>query len=332
MISQITPHTIQQIDPISRALSSLSASSLSSLVASLDEIVRKDLEAFRAVFFWSLVAATVAVVVGVILEEAQEWMPTVEKILRLDPIVEYHWAKKLVKLGWILIVLGVAGEGIFEVYVSRADSILGTFDNILLTEARKESADAVLGAATANIQVAEARQRAAEFEREAAQLRKDAEAERLERTKLEALVAPRSLTLDQQLKIADACRKFKGHAALVMSYATDAEAAGLASQIIAAIRAAGASVADDVGTVMPVGGFEIGVHVRSPDKEREFASAIADALSSIGHLDVAPANDPLPNFNTLSSGGEHFNNPSLAFVTITVGVKRVPIFPPKQPK
>jgi len=95
MISQITPHTIQQIDLISSALSSLSASSRSSLVASLDEMVRKDLEAFRAVFFWCLVAATVAVVVGVILEEAQEWMPTVEKILRLDPIVEYRWAKKL---------------------------------------------------------------------------------------------------------------------------------------------------------------------------------------------------------------------------------------------
>jgi cation transporter-like permease len=120
MISETTPHTIQQIDPISSALSSLSTSSRSSLVASLDEMVRKDLEAFRAVLFWCLVAATVAVVVGVILEEAQEWMPTVEKILRLDPIVEYRWAKKLVNLGWILIVVGVAGEGIFEVYVSRA--------------------------------------------------------------------------------------------------------------------------------------------------------------------------------------------------------------------
>lgn len=245
MISQIPPNTIQQIDPISSALSSLSASLLSSLVASLDEMIRKDLEAFRAVFFWCLVAATVAVVVGVILEEAQEWMPTVKKVLRLDPIVEYRWAKKLVKLGWILIVVGVAGEGIFEVYVSRADSILNAFDNILLTEARKQASDAVLGAATANRRVAEARHRTAELEKEAAQLRKDAaqlqrdaEAEHLARVKIEGRVTWRKLDPKTQSAIASQLTQFAKEPALVSYNPADIEAADFASHIATVLHAA----------------------------------------------------------------------------------------------
>ena len=94
-------------------------------------------------------------------------------------------------------MIGVAGEGVFEVYLTRADEILGAFNNILLTETRKEASDAVLGAATANIQVAEAKQRTAELEKEAAELREQTEAERLARVKIEARVAWRHLT-DQQ--------------------------------------------------------------------------------------------------------------------------------------
>ena len=139
IISQIAPNTIQQIDPISRALSSLSASSLSSLVAKNDELARSDLEALRTIFFVCLVAATIAVFAGVVLEEGEAWMHAIKHLLPLDPITVYRWAKRLVKIGWILIVIGVAGEGIFEVLVTRADDILGTFDNILLTEARKDA-------------------------------------------------------------------------------------------------------------------------------------------------------------------------------------------------
>src|SRR6185437_64161 len=102
MISQMTPSAIQQIDPISRALSSLSASSLSSLVASVDEAIRNDLEAFRGVFFIFLVASTIVVMAGVVLEEAEEWMPHLHRIIPVKPITEYRWAKQLVKLGWIL--------------------------------------------------------------------------------------------------------------------------------------------------------------------------------------------------------------------------------------
>jgi hypothetical protein len=319
MNSQITPHAIQQMYPISSALSSLSASSLSSLVANLDEMVRKDLEAFRAVFFVRLVASTVAVVVGVILEEAQDWMPPVKRILRLDPITEYRWAKKLVKLGWILIVIGVAGEGLFEVYVSKADSILSTFNNILLTEARREASDAVLRAATANVEVAEAEKQAAANELEAQQLK-------AENIRLEAIIAPRSLSLDQQQSIADALRKFGKHGVLVKSYGSDGEGSALAGQVIAALQAADIVVADGRGSEIVAGQFDSGVHVRAPVAELAFAEAIADSLSAIGKLKVFPVNDPEPRVGAaMGGGGQSFTNPNAAFVTVRVGIKPLPI-------
>ena len=270
-----------------------------------------------------------AVVVGVILEEAQEWMPTVEKILRLDPIVEYRWAKKLVKLGWILIVVGVAGEGIFEVYVSRADSILNTFDNILLTEARKEASDAVLGAATANIQIAEERRRAAELEKEAAQLRKDAEGLKAENLKLEAIVQPRTIRVENQRKIADACSEFKGHSAVVQSYGLDTEGFATGSQVIAVLQAMKVIVADDRASTVSTGRMEIGIHVRTTDaSEIPFASCVAEALKRIGKLETA-LNDPPPPFRgaMFGGGGQSINGPH---ITVMVGTKPLPLLTDKQ--
>jgi hypothetical protein len=288
MISQITPQTIQQMDPISNALSSLSASSLSALVANLDEMVRKDLEAFRNIFFWRLVAATVAVVVGVVLEEAQEWMPAVEKILRLDPITEYRWAKHLVKLGWILIVIGVAGEGLFEVYVSRADALLGAFDNILLTEARKEASDAVLGAATANIRVAEA-------QRQTAELRKEAEDERLARVKIEAAVAWRSLSNQQKRDIGATLASFSSKAeAAIWFDASSTEAETFADDIAEVLRSSHITTTAPGGSLSARQGGKWNEEIKSPDTRGvviqstkspvaiEFARVLIEALNDRG--------------------------------------------------
>lgn len=317
IINQIAANAIQKIDPISRALSSLSASSLSSLLAKNDELVRSDLEAFRTLFFICLVASTIAVFAGVALEEGEAWMHAIKHVLPLDPITVYRWAKKLVKVGWILIVIGVAGEGIFEVCVTRTDSTLGTFDNILLTEARKEASNAVLGAATANMQVAEANERASINELAEQELK-------AENLRLEATIAPRSLSLDQQKKIADVCRKFQGHGVLVKSYGMDAEAAGIAGQILALLKSVpNIGVADGRGSIMVSGGFDTGVHVRGPETEHEFTLVLGDALSRIGKLQVA-VNDPEPRTGGgMGGGGEGFAR-GTSFVTVMVGIKPLP--------
>jgi hypothetical protein len=294
--NQIAPSTIQQIDPISRALSSLSASTLSSVVAKNDELIRSSLEELRTIFFICLIVATVAVLVGVVLEEAEAGMHAIKPVLPLDPMTVYRWARTLVKIGWILIVVGVAGEGVFEAYLTRTDGILSTFENILLTEARKESSGAVLGAALANIEVAEAKKQAAANELEAQQLKAD-------NVRLEAIIAPRSLSLDQQQRIADVLRKFNNRGVLVKSYGTDGEGAALAGQIIATLQAADTIVADSRGSEIVAGQFDSGVHVRAPAADLDFAAAIADALSTIGKLQVFPVNDPEPRAGAAMGGG-----------------------------
>jgi hypothetical protein len=158
MISHIEPNTIQQIAPISKALASLSP--LSSVVDDLDKLVRNDFESLRDSYFAGLVVATIAVVIGVVLEEAEEWVPYIKRVLPLQPITEYRLTKKLAKLGWLLIVVGVAGEGIFEVLVSRADGIVHTFEEIRLNEARKQAGDAKSSALVARNAASKAQEKA----------------------------------------------------------------------------------------------------------------------------------------------------------------------------
>jgi len=312
MISQMTPSAIQQIDPISRALSSLSASSLSSLVASVDEAIRNDLEAFRGVFFIFLVASTIVVMAGVVLEEAEEWMPHLHRIIPVNPITEYRWAKQLVKLGWILIVVGVAGEGIFEVYVSRTDSILGKFDNVLIDDARKESSSAILGAATANMQVAEARQRTAELEKESAQLRKDAESEHLARVQVEAAVAFRSLNDHQKRDIGGALSRFGNITGVSMWFANGSPEAELfADDIAEALRFAHIHTTNVGGVIdIPEGGkwdgpiklvtvISTGVDISSTSNttSRELADAIRKELVDRGFDATTRVSDQLSKDN-----------------------------------
>jgi hypothetical protein len=50
--------------------------------------------------------------------------------------------KKIGFWGWLLIVLGVAGEGIFETLQNRAEGELQTFNQILLTDAQRRAGSA----------------------------------------------------------------------------------------------------------------------------------------------------------------------------------------------
>jgi hypothetical protein len=294
----------------------------------VDDLIRSNLEAFAAQWIRCLIAYTAIVAFGLFLELPELWYETIESFKEIFHCSNNHehrpspWAKISGAFGWLLIVVGVGGECLAEGFLFKADELVIKFDEIVLMDtttkagtALERAARAELTARAFQLQIAKVNERAAQLD--------------LERTKLEAIIAPRSLTLEQQQKIADICRKFQGHPASVVSYSTDAEASGLASQIIAVLHAAGVPVVDNTATVMPLGGFEIGIHVRAPNEEKDFAVAIDSALSSIGHLDVASPNDPLPKGTGISSGGQHFNDPKLPFVTITVGVKRVPILPLK---
>ncbi|MGA2424337.1 MAG: hypothetical protein ABSG07_10055 [Terriglobales bacterium] len=124
-------------------------------------------------------------------------------------------AKVLAAAGWVIIVLGVTGEGVFEGFVSKYDTALSKMTDTIVAEAEKESAhaeaiakgfDAKIAESTARVQAAEAiistaDARIAEAQRDAAESKKEAESERLARVQLQKELEPRRLTGAQKEKL-----------------------------------------------------------------------------------------------------------------------------------
>jgi hypothetical protein len=135
------------------------------LIEALDEAIRLDLQNWRDSYFVWLIVSAAVVVIGVALE-GPELVYEVKKIRRRclgqKPLHAPDWVTLVALLGWGLVVLGVAGEGVAEGLVSRADATLQTFNDILLGEAQKEAAFAIERAANANKREAEIEQRLAD--------------------------------------------------------------------------------------------------------------------------------------------------------------------------
>lgn len=276
------------------------------------ESVSRSLESSLDCWGWLILASTAVVVLGLVIEY---WEPVHEFIEEWRrPAAAFPWRRFWGLAGGILVTVGVAGELGFTYKASRVETNL---------RANNHQIEILL-----NQGVSGALQKAAEATGRAAA--NDLAAQRLkaENLQLEAIIAPRSLTLDQQKQIADALGKFRNHGVLVKSYGTDGEGAALAGQIIAPLQAAGIIVADSRGSEIVAGQFDSGVHVRAPIAELAFAEAIADALSTIGKLKVFPVNDPEPKVGAaMGGGGQSFTNPNAVFVTVRVGIKPLPMLP-----
>lgn len=151
----------------------------------------------------------------------------------------------------------------------------------------------------------------------AADANQKAEQERLDRLRLEASVAPRSIDVAKQQMLAMRWRGLAGKKVSVTSYSLDGEGAGLASQIMATLKAAGVDVEDRRASVMPMGGFSLGVHVTGQDAAT--ASLIRNGIASAGIV-VAPSGTPQGAGPTMSMG-----TPSAATqADVLVGIKPVP--------
>lgn len=92
---------------------------------------------------------------GVFLEEAELWLPSGKPRLDmtkgiLRPSRWHKWKKEIARIGWILIILGVAGEGLFEAAVSSADGMLQDFNDTLLASATEQAGDAATSAKVAH--------------------------------------------------------------------------------------------------------------------------------------------------------------------------------------
>lgn len=119
------------------------------IIEALDKGIRDDLQRFGHSFFvWVLVSAFV-VAIGVALEGPEllhEMWPRLFTCFTRDSIPRLRKFKRIVKKvgfwGWLLVVVGVAGEGIFEALQNRAEGQLQTFNDILLADAQRNAGSA----------------------------------------------------------------------------------------------------------------------------------------------------------------------------------------------
>jgi hypothetical protein len=196
---------------------------------SLESAARDHLKSLRDWNFHWLLGCTFAVGFGLLLElpeiahdmceiygrksrELKYWLvPSIDR--REYP--KRDWVKKWSAFGWVLIVLGVMGEGWFEAQVSKYDSALSNMTDAVVAEAQKESANAEATAKGFDAQIAEsdakaksAEATAKQFEaqiagaqKDAAESKKEAESERLARVQLQKELQPRRLTGEQKKKL-----------------------------------------------------------------------------------------------------------------------------------
>src|ERR1700685_3743693 len=95
----------------------------------IDDLIRAEFIAFRETCFNWLLAATALVVAGLVLEGPELWheISAITRHWRFRrrfhfSLPEEHtpnWAKLLAFFGWLLIVVGVAGEYVADSFVSR---------------------------------------------------------------------------------------------------------------------------------------------------------------------------------------------------------------------
>jgi hypothetical protein len=148
---------------------------------------------------------------------------------------------------------------------------------VKVAEAQVATAKADLADAVARVKTADAR--IAEANRAADEARQMAVAEQLERVKLAAVVAPRSLSLEQQASMSTELKVFSGRAVELVSYGMDPEGAGIATQIITSLSAAGLKVSDSRFSIVRLGGFSNGVHVNGPAESQDLVLALGSALN-----------------------------------------------------
>lgn len=184
------------------------------LVETIDDMMKADLLDWHRFWFSWLLISTALVVIGLALEGGELWyeMRSIARInfrfFRYRTVILEHrveWAKAIAFIGWMLIVVGVAGEMFTEVMISDADRNIEAFDAIALAEAHKESAFAMERSAGAYERAAQTEREASQENERAAKALKQAEQERADAAKsLQAAEAATKEAKGYTLQIAQA--------------------------------------------------------------------------------------------------------------------------------
>jgi hypothetical protein len=222
----------------------------------LDLAIKTDLQNLRDWYFDCLLVCTGVVGLGVFMEGFEIlhdmwgifWRKSIELTYWMAPSIDRKkyrapdWMKLMAGVGWVLIVMGIAGEGVYEGLVSKYDGALSTLNDTLITETQKETALALAQAVHADMTASGFNLLIAEARRDAAESKKKTETERLERVKLEAQLAPRRLSSKQMDELATKLKTLSAQGQVniaISSAALDAESADFAKDFETAFKAGG---------------------------------------------------------------------------------------------
>jgi hypothetical protein len=269
------------------------------LVRKLDEMVREHLQDLSDVYFKWLLISTAVVVLGVILEifEVIDDLRVWHRSRRESTHASDKPKTEVVlpsTLGLILVILGVAGEGVFEYFAAQADGTIRAFDNILIVDTERQTAEIYERAAIAMAEAGRAEERAGEAEERALAASNKTDREALQREKLGEEVGPRKLTTGQQEDIRKACVTESSFSPAnrinVQSYGMDGEGTALATQISAALAEGRIYNNLDAGSFIQTGEVDFGVLISGPPEQEKFMDCLASALVNIGKLHSVTVN------------------------------------------
>lgn len=271
----------------------------------IDLATKANLQHCRDIYFDCLLACTGLVGLGLLMEVLEIKHDLLEAIGRKSrkrkywlalPIDRREYpeaspcAKVLATVGWVLIVVGVAGEGVFEGFVSKYDTALSKVTDAIVAEAQKESkhAEATAKGFDARIAESDARAKSAEatakqFEaqiagaqQDAAESKKEAEKEHLERVKLQAQLVWRRVSPDQCAIIRKALGTFSNTGINIEYVFGDTEGAQYAADLRACLGLLnGNSTNASPGMVWPEG-----LWIRVKDRHNPLAMRLQSALRS----------------------------------------------------
>jgi hypothetical protein len=199
---------------------------------------------------------------------------------------------KQTKVGMSFLESASYWTGNFAVGLTAAAAIAGIFAWIFSSRLATEKDTALKRfQEESRVAIASADARAAEANQRAAEANKIAEEERLARVKLEARLAPRSLSAESRQKISASLKQFAPQVFNVVAYSDDPDSQNLAVQILETVRDAGWTP-NQTGEFLI--GLQIGVFIDfAPSKMDDFgpaAVALASKLQKEGITAMARSN------------------------------------------
>lgn len=233
--------------------------------------------------------STGVLAVGLLMEgiEHLKWLPKSkldnDKGIRVFPWKIFHLKERTVVIGWFVVALGVAGEGFFEWRGSQADAYLGRFNEILISDARSRSVEAIGNSADANKDAANARERAGKLEKEGAVFRKQAEDERMARIRLQERVAWRTISPADIAAIGARLRVHRDIRIAIAAPAGNDEGVSF-SEDLAAVAIAAQWNFRGITSYGNLGVQRFGVHVSATrdDQNRTAGEDLARELAALG--------------------------------------------------